>query len=290
MTGKQMSPASPMSSEQAVLYLRAQEDQLQLLHDSYLDADLEGAGRRFLASEEFKELLRIVGTRVKDGVVVDVGAGTGIASYAFAQSGAHRVVAVEPDPSDVVGAGAIRTLTEGLYVDVLADRGEKIRLPSEVADVVYARQVLHHVRDLGSLLGECARVLKPGGLFIAAREHVVSDEAQRQVFLEGHVFHQLTQAEDAYELSRYTGAIRSAGLELIEVLGPLDSVINAYPGLTLVELEELPGKRLRQKLGALGIVVSKIPVASRWMRKRVARGAEETPGRLYTFIALKPGA
>lgn len=279
-----------MSFEQAVLLLRSQPDKQQLLYDSFLDADIEGGGQRFVASDEFEGILGFVGQRVGGGTVVDVGAGTGIASLAFAKSGAVRVFAVEPDPSDVVGVGAIRRLTHGLPVEVVVAWGESIGLPDGIADVVYARQVLHHARDLGSFLVECARLLKPGGMLIASREHVISDEAQREEFLSGHVVHKLTGREGAYELATYVQAIRSAGLEIERVLGPLDSVINAYPQFTRAELAEMPRKRWKKKLGRLGALLSSVPIASSWMMKRIARNAEQVPGRLYTFVAVKPSA
>ena len=39
-------------------------------------------------------------------------------------------------------------------------------------DVVFARAVLHHTRDLELACREMFRVLRPGGIFVAAREHV----------------------------------------------------------------------------------------------------------------------
>ena len=280
----------PMSFEEAVLILRNQADQQQLLYDSFLDADLEGGGERFFASDEFAEVLRFVGQRVLGGVVVDVGAGTGIASFAFARAGAQRVYAVEPDLSDIVGVGAIRRLTGGLPVEIVSDWGESIGLPDAVADIVYARQVLHHARDLESFVAECARLVKPGGIFVASREHVVTDSAERAEFLSNHVIHRLTGSEGAFELWRYEQAIQSAGLKIKRVYGPLDSVVNTYPGFSSAELAELPRKRWRQKLGGLGALVADVPVASSWMMKRIARNTDPAPGRLYTFVAAKPSS
>ena len=42
-----------------------------------------------------------------------------------------------------------------------------IPFPDSQFDVVYANQVFEHVRFLDHMLGECARVLKPGGTLIA---------------------------------------------------------------------------------------------------------------------------
>jgi len=48
-------------------------------------------------------------------------------------------------------------------VDVLLEPGRPADLPSESADGVVSFQVLEHVWDLDWYLGECHRVLKPGG-------------------------------------------------------------------------------------------------------------------------------
>jgi SAM-dependent methyltransferase len=48
-------------------------------------------------------------------------------------------------------------------VDVLLEAGRRVELPDESADGVVSFQVLEHVWDLDWYLGECYRILKPGG-------------------------------------------------------------------------------------------------------------------------------
>ena len=96
-----------LSVDAAVLQLRADPQMADLVRDSYLDRDVLAAGKRFVDSAEFAEVRQRLGDHWRNGIVVDLGAGTGIASYAFAQSGAQKVYAVEPDPSEEVGRGAI---------------------------------------------------------------------------------------------------------------------------------------------------------------------------------------
>ena len=48
-------------------------------------------------------------------------------------------------------------------VDVIIEQGQPLALPDESADGVVSFQVLEHVWDLDHYLGECYRILKPGG-------------------------------------------------------------------------------------------------------------------------------
>jgi SAM-dependent methyltransferase len=169
-----------------------------------------------------------------------VGAGTGIASYAFARSGAREVVALEPDPSDVIGQGAIRRLVGALPIVVEGGWGEALPFADGRFDLVYLRQVLHHARDLDALVRECARVAAPGGVVIATREHVVDDERQLAEFLATHPVHRLAGGEHAFALPAYVAAFRRAGLAPLRVLGPLDS---GDPGRG--DAPESPGRRAR---------------------------------------------
>ena len=66
------------------------------------------------------------------------------------------VIALEPDESQHFGRGAIAQLADGLSISVLDGVCEKIPLPDSSVDIVYARQVLHHTRDLKQALLKCA--------------------------------------------------------------------------------------------------------------------------------------
>ena len=85
------------------------------------------------------------------------------------------------------------------------------RLPMTLFDVVFARAVLHHTRDLDGACREMFRVLRPGGIFIAAREHVISKEADLGQFLDQHPLHHLYGGEHAFLLDRYIGALNERG-------------------------------------------------------------------------------
>ena len=110
-----------------------------------------------------------------------------------------------------------------------ARSSEELPIADATVDVVYSRQVLHHAAELDRFVGEVARILRPGGVLLACREHVVDDDAQKRAFLAAHPVNRLAGGENAFALPEYIAAIAAAGLALDRSLGPWDSIINAFP-------------------------------------------------------------
>jgi ubiquinone/menaquinone biosynthesis C-methylase UbiE len=273
------------STEAAILALRRDVANATLLRDAYLDSDTLTAARRFAASVEFEEVLSILGPQVRNSRILDLGAGVGIASYAFARSGARRVYALEPDPSDVVGRGALGRLRQDVSILPFAAVGEKIPLQDESVDVVYCRQVLHHARDLFRLLTEAARILRPGGTLLATREHVTETDQDRERFLEQHPVHRLAGGENSYPLRTYADAIRRSGLRLRRIFAPWETVTNLFPEVRSVEeLREFPRLMVRRRLGRASALMRVVPLLEALVWRRVRRPA---PGAHYSFLATK---
>jgi SAM-dependent methyltransferase len=273
------------TAHDAFRQLRSDVASAHIAYESYVEADTAAAAARFGASGEFAATRVLLGD-LCGRTVLDLGAGNGIASVAFARAGARSVIALEPDASDLVGRGAISRVATGLPVEIIDALGEDIPLADDMVDVVYARQVLHHARNLDALLDECARVLRSGGTMLASREHVVDDETQLREFLAEHPVHLLTGGEHAYHLDRYLDGFRDAGFRVDTILGPWDSVINAYPTVsTDAELAEYVPSLLRARFGRAGAVLARLPLVESlaWRRLRRPRA-----GRLYTFLATLP--
>ena len=272
MTGKFI------SWEEAVLWLKSQPDQEELVRACFYDDPLDAAAERYHASTEWREVQGLLLDR-RRGTALDLGAGRGISSYALARDG-WQVTALEPDPSDVVGAGAIRRLAagKGLPVTVVESWGETLPFPDDGFDLVYARQALHHARDLELLCREIARVLKPGGMLLATREHVITRPEDLPAFLDGHPLHRLYGGENAFTLGRYRRAITVSGIRLTRVLATYASNINLYPAND-AEVKAKVERRLRVSIPRAvfrRVVVPLLDLANR------------EPGRLYTFIGCKP--
>jgi SAM-dependent methyltransferase len=274
-----------LTLDQAVRHMRSRPQYRDVVRDAYLGSNVEDSYLRFVTSAEWSEVKTQLGDAIRNSVVVDLGAGTGLASRAFIDAGAQRVYALEPDPSEEVGYGVIRRLTTGLPVAIVSSYGEHLPFADGSVDLVYARQVLHHTRDLDAAVAECARVLRSGGSFIACREHVVRDATELRAFLAAHPVHQLAGGENAYTLEAYESALRAAGLTILKTLAPWDSVINAYPVVrSRQELEELPKRRLADRFGRLGALAARLPFVSHIMWSRIRRPA---PGQMYSFFARK---
>ena len=161
----------PSSWENAVVWLRNQPDCASLVHGAYYDDPLLEAAERYRNSEEWFSIRNFL---PKNGKVLDVGAGRGIASYAFARDG-FEVIALEPDESKIVGAEAIRNLAAdaSLPIMIVKDFSEKLPFEDDSFDIIFSRAVLHHMSDLKLACREISRVLRPGGRFLAIREHVI---------------------------------------------------------------------------------------------------------------------
>jgi len=277
---------SPVSSAAFWEVARRDPALAGLVGDTYMDADVHVAAERFAASAEFDATWEIVARDGPPAVVVDLGAGTGIATRAFLGRGAGHVYAIEPDPDDTVGAGALRD-TDPERCTVCQTVGERLPLPDRTVDLVYARQVLHHADDLVAMVAECARVLRPGGRFLSARDHVAETPADLERFLATHPVHQGVGGEHAYPIRAYIDAVERSGLRLERLLGPLDSVINSFPDVrSEAELAALPERELADRLGRLGAVAAKVPPIRAFVRRRMR--ARRWPGMLVTIVAVKP--
>lgn len=273
------------SWEEAVAWLRGQPDQSRLVADCYYDDPLIDAAERYWRSEEWEAVRdRLAG---RTGSALDIGAGRGIASYALAREG-FAVTALEPDPSALVGAAAIRALAaeSALPIQVVEEFSERLPFADGSFDVVFARAVLHHTRDLEAACREFFRVLKPGGLFLAIREHVISSPADLPRFLELHPLHRLYGGEHAFPLKDYVAALERAGFAKPDIVSPWRSPLNFAP-YTLETLKDELAQRVARRLPGLGRVTrGLLDVPGAWpLLRAILERVDHRPGRLYSFVA-----
>lgn len=274
------------SLDDAIRHFRTNSQYAELVHNAYLGADILDSAQRFLHSSEFvavRELLTL--SKIRDSAVLDLGAGIGLGAYAFAQSGAKICYAVEPDSSDLVGIGAMQTITSGLPIEIVQSIGENLPLESNSVDIYYTRQVLHHTHDLHQVMREAYRVLKPNGLLLACREHVANTPQELEIFLENHPTHQLAGGENAYRLDEYTGAIEDSGLVLETIFAQWDSLINTFPKIKSEDaLEQYPETVMKDRFGTVGEWFARVPFVKPYLWSYIKR---PVAGALHTFFARK---
>jgi SAM-dependent methyltransferase len=277
---------------QAVQTLREDPEQQALVKACYYDDPLQEAADRFWRSLEWKLISEYLPN--VPGDALDLGAGRGISSYALARDG-WRVTALEPDPSPLVGAEAIRSLAgeTGLPIQVVSDYSETLPFLDGSFDLVHCRQVLHHAQDLLQTCREIGRVLKPGGMMIATREHVISKPEDLQTFLDQHPLHHLYGGENAFMLRDYTHAIRSGGLRIVKTLAPFDSAINYFPAteeqintVCIAYASKVTGRHLANYLAESSFAGPYFKIFCRKSFNLLTK----SPGRLYSFVAIKPNA
>ena len=275
-----------MTWEEAVKSLREQIGMQDLVRHCYYDDPLIDAAERYYNSDEWEAVKQII-FKFIPGKVLDIGAGRGISSYAFVKEGCE-VTALEPDSSTVVGAGAIKSLFEfsGHPIDIVQTYCETLPFNDSYFDIVYGRAVLHHAFNIQKFCTEAARVLKPGGVFIVTREHVITRIEDLQQFLDSHPLHNLYGGENAFMLEKYYSSIVSAGLKNIQVLGPLDSPIN-YSPMSYKEVQKILSSYVARFIGDR---FADFFVTNKTLRQiclNILTNKMSTPGRLYSFVAVK---
>ncbi len=286
--------------EEIIVRIRKDPAYRELVELAYFEKDLALNVERFRKSEEYAETLRLIRAFLpgKTLTLADIGAGNGIAAVSFALDGMHAT-AIEPDPSETIGAGAIRKLKTHYRLDnldVAEAWGESLPFPDATFDVVYIRQAMHHAAELQGFVREASRLLKKGGLFMTVRDHVIYDEPDKEWFLRTHPLHRFYGGENAFTFAQYESAILEAGLTIRKVLRHYDSVINYFP-----EKEESLQKKARERDELVYANLSrKLPAflaSNSWIKKKYAERLERSigkalderkiPGRLISFIATK---
>lgn len=223
--------------------MRAAPDLRQIVKAEYLDASLDDAAVRFAGGDELKIILNLlreggVGTGAR---VLDLGGGRGILSAALAANG-YAPVLCEISRSSICGLGALRNRPTAF--PLVCGDFNNIGIADETFDAVVCKQVLHHAEDLDRCLSEAHRVLKPGGFFLAYKEHSLPWYGGKQQFLRQHPATEYGAQEGAFRTIRYWRALHRSSFREVRVVDilRLDQLREAYGGSGIrARIVETPG-------------------------------------------------
>lgn len=95
---------------------------------------------------------------------LDVGCGGGLLAEEVAALG-FRVTGIDPSVPSLEAARA-HARSSGLRIEYTEGHGEALPVEDATFDLAYCCDVLEHVDDVGAVLREIRRALRPGGLFV----------------------------------------------------------------------------------------------------------------------------
>lgn len=110
------------------------------------------------------EIHEILKEGLPGGVGLDLGCGDGALTGLILKylPKPPEMIGLDYDPAEIDVARK-----RGVYTDTVVAGGEDMPLDDNSVDFVFSNSVLEHLPDLDATIGECARVLKPGGTMIA---------------------------------------------------------------------------------------------------------------------------
>jgi len=110
---------------------------------------------------------------VEGARALDLGCGSGTYSVWLSARGAN-LTGLDLSVT-MLSLAARRAIEQGARLDLcLADRNEPLPFADASFELVFTATALHYVRDLGALMREAARVMKPGARLVASVLHPMS--------------------------------------------------------------------------------------------------------------------
>jgi ubiquinone/menaquinone biosynthesis C-methylase UbiE len=186
-------------------------------------------------------------------IVVDIGCGGGIYCKAWAQLRADRVIGV--DFSRVMLSAAEENCRDQTSISFWLGDAHQTGLPSQSADIVFSRAVIHHLADLPAFFSEARRLLRPGGLCL------VQDRTPEDVRLPGSPEHirgyffachpRLLELENRRRpsMEAVRSQMREAGFEMVQAV-TLWETRQEYSGMNQLadDLRQRTGRSILHEL------------------------------------------
>ncbi len=170
---------------------------------------------------EWVESLRLS----SESLALDIGCGAGNFTIEMARRFGFPTIGIDPSQYNVKQADALhKAKTPGLPVQFQLGEMESLPFPEGSFDLLWSRDALNLVSDIGKGFKECARVLRPGGWFIlvttCATDQMELSEAAR-------IFAPLNIVTENLNQEAVETAISDAGFFEVHV-EPLGSELMEY--------------------------------------------------------------
>lgn len=120
---------------------------------------LKGARLYSEAANPFEEFMST--SELRGRSVLEIGCGMGFHSEMIARAGAN-LTSIDISPTSVE-ATQERFRLKGLSADIRRMDAETLEFPDQSFDMVWSWGVIHHSSRTGHIVGQIARVLRPGG-------------------------------------------------------------------------------------------------------------------------------
>jgi ubiquinone/menaquinone biosynthesis C-methylase UbiE len=137
--------------------------------DENMSNNLRLRGKTFYNADYFDRIILPLLDIPKSGHVLDVGCGYGGLSFLLAQARPDlQITGVDLETSAL--ESAVKSAMQENLVNVKFESGDahQLKFKDYQFDAVVCQTLLTHVRDAEAVVREMARVLKPGGVFMAA--------------------------------------------------------------------------------------------------------------------------
>jgi ubiquinone/menaquinone biosynthesis C-methylase UbiE len=198
--------------------------------------------------------------RFTDPCVLELGCGTGTFSrHVLEELPALHLVGCDISPKAVeIAAASCAGYPQARFE--VAD-GTALAAPDATFDAVIGSSILHHLFPLESILRECFRVLKPGGLFWFSEPNMMNP----QIMLQKNVrwigrFLQDTEDETAFFRWSLAKTLRAVGFEEVSVW-PYDFLHPLVPRLVMGWVDRVG--RLAEKIPLLREISGSLVIQAR---------------------------
>lgn len=160
-------------------------------------------------------------TNVREGICIDIGAGSGLLAIELTKISNLKIIAVDID-DDMINLGKFNIKSNDLKdrIEVVKGDVHSLEYNDNYADLIVSRNSLHYWKDAELAFKEIYRVLKPGGMayIIELRRDAPKDIVEKFKDPFGEFFQVFQDTiNDSYTMDEASNMIRETKIENYEL-------------------------------------------------------------------------